>query len=309
MTGSPFIALPSGVRRVSVPSPVGQLATLQINASVPTRRGIGRQGFGASSPTVVLVPGFTGSKEDFISILPLLSTQGLNSVALDLRGQYESIGPDSPDAYGLTGFAQDVDAVVRHVSARASGPIHLVGHSFGGLVARQAVLSNCLTTPSWRKVRSLTLLSSGPAAVPSQMRPLIEALLAALPHHSLAEIYQWGKSAETDRAHHGPIPDDAMENFLATRFTRSSPASLTAQARILLSEIDRTDQLRAAATSAGLDLSVTCGSLDDRWSPQTQAEMAERLNAPFRTVPGCGHSPANEDPPATVEALVSGWSR
>lgn len=55
--------------------------------------------------TVLLVPGFTGSKEDFLDLLPLLHDCGWTVIALDNRGQYES--PHAPD-YSLDLWADDV---------------------------------------------------------------------------------------------------------------------------------------------------------------------------------------------------------
>ena len=50
--------------------------------------------------------------------------------ALDQRGQYESLGTDDPTTYDVKALAEDVVEV-----AGAFGePVHLVGHSFGGLV-------------------------------------------------------------------------------------------------------------------------------------------------------------------------------
>ena len=49
--------------------------------------------------TALLVPGFTGSKEDFISVLPLLAADGWRVVTYDQRGQYESAG--TPEPYTL----------------------------------------------------------------------------------------------------------------------------------------------------------------------------------------------------------------
>ncbi len=40
----------------------------------------------------LLVPGFTGSKEDFLSVIGLLATAGRRVIAIDMRGQYETAG-------------------------------------------------------------------------------------------------------------------------------------------------------------------------------------------------------------------------
>src|ERR687889_92925 len=104
--------------------------------------------------TVLLVAGFTGSKEDFAPLLRPLCTAGYRVVALDQRGQYESPGPDDVGRYSVAELAADLIAVARVLRAESPAGLHLVGHSFGGLVSRAAVLAD----PS--VFTSLTLLGS-----------------------------------------------------------------------------------------------------------------------------------------------------
>ena len=107
--------------------------------------------------TVLLVPGFTGSKEDFAPLLRPLCAAGYRVVALDQRGQFESPGPDDPARYSVAELGGDLVAVARQLRAEGATPLHLVGHSFGGLVGRAAVLAD---PPAFS---TLTLLGSGPA--------------------------------------------------------------------------------------------------------------------------------------------------
>src|SRR3954470_20839418 len=51
--------------------------------------------------TVLMVAGYTGSKEDFAPLLAPLADAGYRVVAIDQRGQYESPGPDDPAAYSV----------------------------------------------------------------------------------------------------------------------------------------------------------------------------------------------------------------
>src|SRR3954447_12278006 len=127
--------------RVSFPGRAGELAALDTGP--------------ADGATVLLVAGYTGSKEDFAPLLRPLCSAGYRAVALDQRGQYESPGPDDPAAYTVAELAADVLAVGRVLRVETSGPLHLLGHSFGGLVGRAAVLAE----PGL--FTSLTLLGSG----------------------------------------------------------------------------------------------------------------------------------------------------
>src|SRR6201996_7459765 len=137
------LELPEGTRPDTLVTARGAFAVLDaMPAAGPCELG-----------TAVLVPGYTGSKEDFLAIVGPLAAAGRRVVAIDLRGQYQTPGPDDPDAYDPRELGADVAAVVAELRAT-----HLLGRSFGGLVAREAVLGGC--SPA-----SLTLLSSGPAAL------------------------------------------------------------------------------------------------------------------------------------------------
>ena len=124
----------------------------------------------AEGGAVLLVAGFTGSKEDFAPLLTPLADAGVRAVAIDQRGQYESPGPDDMARYTIEELAEDVLRVVRQLRAESAAPVHLLGHSFGGLVARGAVLADPTA------VDSLTLLGSGPAGLTGPRADLLAHL-------------------------------------------------------------------------------------------------------------------------------------
>ena len=284
MSTPPFLDLPPGAEPVSMPAVRGHLAAL---AAEPSQRR-GRPG----GAPVLLVPGFTGSKEDFIAVLAPIADAGHRVVALDLRGQYESSGDGDPSSYDVKALAEDVLAVARHVGE----PVHLVGHSFGGLVARAAALGD----PG--ALRSLTMLSSGPAAVPHPSASNLELIARALPVMDLESI--WTAKRQMEAHHETDLPPPDIEDFLHRRFVASSPVGLLRLAEQLLTEEDRVDEL----AMVDLPVLVAYGPGDDAWPPALQAEMARRLGARVAVIDGAGHSPAAEQPAATVAALVEFWS-
>jgi pimeloyl-ACP methyl ester carboxylesterase len=269
-----------GITLVSLPTSVVELASGPLAyLDVPAE--------GSSVGTAVLVPGYTGSKEDFGLLAAPLTAAGFRFVAVDLRGQHESPGPDDPAAYTVGALGAEVLEFVRALGA---GPVHLVGHSFGGLVCRDAVLRDP------RAIRTFTLLDSGPAGLSG---PRVERMRMVAP-----VLDTYGPEALFDAIlAGGPRPGPELEAFLRKRFLASSVAGLRAMGTAVTDEPDRVDELRAA----GVPMLVACGKYDDAWTPETQREMAERLGAPYVVIPDAIHSPAAEAPDATARVLLDFW--
>ncbi|MFE2350405.1 alpha/beta fold hydrolase [Kitasatospora cineracea] len=279
MSTPPFLKLPSCVRTVRV-------AGLAALCGEPA---------GAVRGTAVLVPGFTGSKEDFIALLEPLAEAGFRTVAVDQRGQYESDGPDDPAAYAVAALGADVRAVTAGLGT--SGPVHLLGHSFGGQVAREAVLADPEDLP-WE---SLTLMSTGPGAIDPAEAARTALLLEALDSMDLESIWQVMRQMEGERV---PPLDPEVADFLHRRWLANHPLALKAMAAHLVSAPDRVDELAAV----GLPKLVLSGERDYAWPVPEQSLMAERLGAVRRTVAGAGHSPNAERPAETAAALAAFWS-
>lgn len=242
----------------------------------------------AASGHVLLIPGFTGSKEDFTPLLPLLAAAGWHATAYDQRGQYQTRGTEDDD-YSLSGFALDALAV-RAVSGTERS--HLLGHSFGGLVAQTA---SVLDPPPWL---SLTLLCTGPAGFtrPEQVEPLRSAIrmVESVGLDALHTARESLKRCE-------PAADIAA--FLRARFTANAPESLKAIAGQLISSADRIDEV-AALTLPKL---VARGAGDDAWPHEVQAQMARRLSVDVAVIPDADHSPAIENTEATARMLLDFW--
>ncbi len=284
MSTPPFLDLPAGTRAHRMATERGPLAVLD----TPPTGGDPRRS------TALLVPGFTGSKEDFIGIIADLAAQGRRVVAIDQRGQYESTGPDTESAYHLDELVGDLLALI---GALDEGPVHLLGHSFGGLVARAAALA------SPGAVRSLTLLGSGPAAVPGAAADRARLMVQALGSYDLLSLWE-AMQAVNAAAGGKPPAEPPIAEFLRRRFLSNSPACLQAMAQRLLDEPDRVAELAGLA----LPVLVAYGVDDDAWPPQLQAEMAGRLGARRVAIPGAGHSPAAEQPEVTATVLAGFWA-
>ncbi len=174
--------------------------------------------------------------------------------------------------------------------------MHLVGHSFGGLVARAAVLDD----PAL--FRSLVLLDSGPAGTDGGRKERLDLMRPVLAQYGLAGVYE--ALVQLDASEPGYVPPSPAEaRFMRERFLTSDPRGLVGMVEALISEPDLVTELAAT----GVPILVAGGTDDDVWLPEIQAEMAGRLGAQYLAVAGAAHSPAVENPAATVSALVEFW--
>lgn len=294
------IDVPTGVRWITLPTERGQFAAFE---ALPATGVCERH-------PALLVPGFTGSKEDFLPILRQLAAAGRRVIAIDMRGQYETPGSDDRDSYSLAELGADIGAIVTAIAAdpsrmpaRGEASVHLLGHSFGGLVARQAVLTDA------QAVCSLTLMSSGPGKLTGPAADVLRAIVGPLRELTGPELAAqvkrlWETQLKVTARQEG-APRHILE-FLERRMLRSNADGLVATAGILLSCPDRTAALAAAA--AAMPILVIYGEYDDKWATPVQEEVAERLGAQRVCIPGATHSPAVEAPETTASALTGFWN-
>ncbi|AUS78211.1 alpha/beta hydrolase [Actinoalloteichus sp. AHMU CJ021] len=248
--------------------------------------------------TAVLLPGYTGSKEDFAALIDPLTEAGFDVLTIDLPGQYQSDGPDDEDAYRPSRLGVVIANLVSRLRSEGRRVL-LLGHSYGGLVARAAVLSGAEPV-------GLTLLASGPSALPPGPRlSLIELCEPALRLHGVeaaAQIYEAHDPAWSARPRE-------LRTLLRARLVSSMPAGLLGMATALRTEPDLVPELAARIQEHRIRGFVVCGEQDDVWSVETQREMAEKLGVDFVTVPDSGHNPNKDNPQGLLDVLVPTWQR
>jgi pimeloyl-ACP methyl ester carboxylesterase len=282
--------LPDGVRRTTIHTDRGRFAALE---AVPASGVCERE-------AALLVPGYTGSKEDFLAILDLLAVGGRLAVAIDMRGQFETRGARDAGGYAAESLGADLVAIMHATGAR-----HLVGHSYGGLIGREAVLAGA-------GVASFTLMSSGPAALTGPRAAELRAMLGALGaldgdhpdpaalQAGIAEL--WAAYLEPQAVGTGVSAE--IIAFLGRRMRRNDPDGLVLMARHMLTAADRTAEL----AQVQVPMLVIYGEDDNAWSPAAQEDMARRLGARRLCIPAAVHSPAVEAPATTAGALTQFWN-
>jgi pimeloyl-ACP methyl ester carboxylesterase len=273
------LTLPDGVHPETLETDRGSFATLTAVPQIGTPLG-----------TVLLVPGWTGSKEDFTPLVDHLCRYGWRTVAVDQRGQYETAGPADKSAYSLAELGADVVAM----SKALGGFSQLVGHSFGGLVAREAVLID----PS--VFSTITLMCSGPGAFTDQQTlQSLQMLAFGLENLPIEQVYDLKLGHDRENPGYVAPPEDVAA-FLRTRFTSNVPISLAEITRRLTDAEVKTDQL----AKSGVRTQVLHGETDDGWPIPVQQAMAVALGVKAEVVPDAGHSPAIDQPAATARLLV-----
>ncbi len=285
--------MPRRVRPATITTPRGSFAALVAPAAL---------GVSERHPAL-LVPGYTGSKEDFLAVLESLAAGGRSVTAIDMRGQYQSDRARGSDGYALSQLAEDLLAVAA-VAGGAGGRVHLLGHSFGGLIARQAVLAE----PAG--FLSLTLLGSGPGTIGGVRAQALGEFLEFVGPAGNDTGALSGRIGQIWEQRLGPqaVADGVSADvlgFLRGRLLGSCPVGLTEMARHLLDCPDLTAQLAAVAMLPKL---VGYGENDDAWPPEVQDLMAVRIGAERVRIPGAGHSPAVEAPETTAAMLTAFWN-
>ena len=271
-----WTAVPEGAERGWFEAPSGRLATLSMGDP--------------RAQHVVLVPGVTGSKEDFVLMLPLLAAAGYFAIAFDMAGQYESkdAGPPRGRHFDHALFVDDLLAVL----ASAPGPSHVLGYSFAGTVAQLAYVQRP------EAFASLTLLSTPP--VPGQV------YLAMRRHGWVSRIDSARLGAwimvTGVKANYTKVPPGRLR-FVRDRFRLTNPASV----RDIIGLMRRTPDLRAELAAAPIPKLVAVGE-HDLWPLAVHAQFAEAIHARL-AVYRTGHSPCETTPHQLVRDLLSLFER
>jgi pimeloyl-ACP methyl ester carboxylesterase len=275
-----WAVLPGGVTTSRFPAPSGDLAVIEAGA--------------AGNPRVILVPGVTGSKEDFSLVLPLLAAAGFHAIAFDMAGQYQShaAGPENltppKSRYDHDLFVNDLIALLKD----RTEPAHVLGYSFAGTVAQIAFSRRP------ELFRSLTLLSTPPNPGQGFRGVKIIGPFSGLATGRAGAAFMiWGLMRNIVKV--PPRRADFVRHRLEeTR--RSSVANI-------ISLMKRAPDLDATLADASIPKLVAVGE-HDLWPLELHTAFAERIHATLAVYP-TGHSPCETTPHQLVRDLLVLFAR
>jgi len=258
-----WTVLPPGTERHVFPAPSGDLAAMAL----------GRPG----DPRVLLVPGATGSKEDFVLLAPILAAAGYRVESYDLAGQYQSAaaGPAAGLPYDYDLFVSDLIAVLEH----GSTPAHVLGYSFAGLVAELALARR-------PELFSTLVLLTTPPGHGQTFRGVrwIGPLSWLVPPHAIASLMIWGIVTNRNRTRPGRLALARM------RFGYTQRSSLDQ----IIGLMKHTPDVRPQLVASSVPTLIAVGNRD-LWKVRQYRRFADSIRAELRIYP-TGHSPCETTP-------------
>lgn len=259
------------------------------------RLAVSRRGTGAP---LVLVHGYLGSRAQWRHVIGPLADRA-EVVTYDQRGHGASTRTGRASDYRIDELVADAVAVVEAIDA---GPVHLLGHSLGGVVALRLALER----PDL--VRSLVPADTG--AAPAGDGAAAARVVGHLPDRLLVPVL-------------GTVVAVAAR-VLARRSSR--PGGVDVAERAAAFRVDLRDVDRAAFRMLGIELgtypsmvgdlgrivvptTVIVGEDDGRLRASADV-MAERITgAHLEVLPGAGHGAMDDAPDAWVAAVCSHLDR
>ena len=230
-------------------------------------------------PTVVLVHGAWANESSWSGEIRLLQRDGyvVRAVPNPLRGL-------TPDAADVAAFLETI-----------SGPIVLVGHSYGGAVITNAAAGN-------RQVKALVYVDAAAPAVGETAGQLSGkgSALSADPETLYDLVPESGEPAgDTDlylkeRVFRQSFGPDLSRQTTRVLWASQSPAAM-----------DAFTTPSSAAAWKTIPSWYVIGTADKIITPESQKAMAHRAHAPIRLVPGGSHLTLISHPGAVTAQILA----
>jgi pimeloyl-ACP methyl ester carboxylesterase len=240
---------------------------------------------GVGGEPLMLVHGFTGSKEDFGAEVARLGALGFHAVSPDHRGHGASDHPASEAAYSFEAFAADLIALA---GALGWQTFDLLGHSMGGMVVQHMALSHP------HRVTRLILMDTHHGPVDDLDAEILELGIELARTEGLEvirDVVKMGRDPMASPAHARMCAEvPGYEDWCDAKFLASAPLMFAA----MLRQFHETPDRLADLARIECPTLVVVGELDAPFLAPSLA-MAEVIpDARLVVIPGAGHSPQFE---------------
>lgn len=256
----------------------------------------------ADGEPVVLLHGFLGSGEQWNANVEALVGAGYRVVRPDHRGHGRSTNTGDETSYTFEHLYRDSLAVI---DGLALGPVHLVGHSMGGLV------TELIAARDPDRLRSVVFVDCSPLPGRGDS-PREERVRRFLGYRvGVARLIRWG-SPVLRRVRIASAPDRPMEErteglaALERSVSMMDPAAFVAFGAHLNSH----DDLRPLVRSIELPTTIMVGEFEVARLREGAEALRDAIpHAAFVEIEGAGHSPNIEQRTRFDEALLTHLSR
>jgi pimeloyl-ACP methyl ester carboxylesterase len=244
---------------------------------------------GTGGRPLVLVHGFTGSRDDFADVADALADLG-RLVVLDQRGHGDSSKPGG--GYDFDHLVADLRGLF---DAAGIGQADLLGHSLGGMVALRFALAHP------ERVASLILMDTGARAVPV-LGQAFERAIASVRRNGMSRLVAASAATPLAGEELQIARIEGEERYRAR--ARAKLEALDPEAFIALatylgehpSVVDRLGEIRCPVT-------VIVGSEDAPFLPLADELARGIAGAALVRIAGAGHSPQKSGRAAWLEAV------
>ncbi len=243
--------------------------------------------------TLILLHGFTGSRENWQPFIDTLAEQ-YQVVTVDLPGHGETDGPNDPARYAMEPVAADIVALIERVSDE---PAHLLGYSMGGRLALYVAVHHS------QHLRSLTLESASPglatATEQAERRDRDNALANRIEREGIVAFVDFWEQLSLWDSQQQLSAD--VRGRLREQRLRNNPVGLANSLRGMGTGVQ--PSLWGALEQMTLPTLLITGQHDAKFQ-RIKDEMAERLpNVERVVIPGAGHTTHLERPSAFLTAV------
>ena len=244
-----------------------------------------------AGPSVVLCHGYSGSHQDWMYQIPVLS-QHYQAIAIDTRGHGSSDAPSSPDAYSIPIFASDVYTLLDHLGITKCC---FIGHSMGGFTGLQLAVDY----PQFFTSLVLVDASSVPVIIPGQAE--LRAKLDEIARRDGTE------AAFEYNAQHNPVVQKRFEKYPKLREVARRKTRDTSVDGYIYSwqAISQWLGVTARLGEISAPTLVIVGEEDVAFHQPTEVLAKAIPNARRYVVPQATHYPHEENPQAFNELLIT----